>query len=104
MGGAFGAAVEVLFENEDLAVDILYRPKGQPAVPVRAIVRAPTATETFVQTRRSADTVTLDVRQAEVPAPASGDEVEVSGKTYIVQGTPLADPQRLVWTLDTRPA
>jgi hypothetical protein len=40
----------------------------------------------------------------DVPEPAVGDQVTVGGDTYIVQSEPKVDRERLVWTLDVRPA
>jgi hypothetical protein len=39
-----------------------------------------------------------------VPEPAMGDQITVGGATYIVQSEPKSDRERLVWTLDVRPA
>ena len=47
----------------------------------------------------------LELRASEVPNPRPGDQLTVSGETYIVQGEPeRRDPDRLVWSLDVRPA
>jgi hypothetical protein len=46
----------------------------------------------------------FDVRVAEIPDPRPGDTLELNGASYVVQGAPVrSDPDRLVWTLDTRP-
>jgi hypothetical protein len=44
------------------------------------------------------------VRPSEVPSPRPGDQLALDGETFVVQGEPeRRDPDRLVWTLDTRP-
>ena len=34
---------------------------------------------------------------------SSGDRILIDGTIYIVQGEPVRDRERLVWTIDTRP-
>ncbi|MEG3637616.1 head-tail joining protein [Magnetococcus sp. PR-3] len=51
-----------------------------------------------------AETSLFEVRTSEVANPQPDDQVEVNGVTYIVQGEPMADRDRLVWTLDCYPA
>ena len=44
------------------------------------------------------------IRSLEIPEPAIGDQITYDGITYVVQSEPKADRERLVWTLDVRPA
>jgi len=46
----------------------------------------------------------FDVRQREVPAPVAGDVIVHDGDSFVVQGEPRLDAERLVWTIDVRPA
>ncbi len=48
--------------------------------------------------------MTFDVRTSEVADPAEGDTLDVDGVIYIVQGTPVRDAERLVWTIEARRA
>ena len=41
---------------------------------------------------------------SEVVAPAEGDTIEADGTVYVIQGEPIRDAERLVWTVDARPA
>jgi len=43
------------------------------------------------------------VRVTEVAAPRPGDRLVLDGETFVVQGEPVRDRERLVWTLDVRP-
>ena len=47
---------------------------------------------------------TVDVRTAEVAAPAAGDAVEVDETVYTIQGKPIRDAACLVRTAELRPA
>ena len=43
--------------------------------------------------------------RARSPNPRPNDQLQVSGETFVVQGEPeQSDPDRLVWSLDVRPA
>jgi hypothetical protein len=40
---------------------------------------------------------------SEVATPRPDDRLVIDGEAFVVQGEPLRDRERLVWTLDTRP-
>jgi hypothetical protein len=96
---AFVAALDDLFADPSLAVTVLYQGR-----PVRALARRPDMEAEFGDTVIVSATAVFEVRVAEVPAPATGDILEMDGETYVVQGEPRRDAGRLVWTIDTRPA
>jgi ABC-type antimicrobial peptide transport system permease subunit len=51
-----------------------------------------------------AETATFELRASEVASPRPDDQLTLGGETFVVQGEPdRRDPDRLVWTLDTRP-
>lgn len=41
---------------------------------------------------------------AEGANPRPGDRFEIKGETFLIQGEPYRDRERLVWTVDLRPA
>ncbi|MBX3516033.1 MAG: hypothetical protein KF815_03730 [Rhodospirillales bacterium] len=99
----FAAAIDALFADPNLGVDTVYRVGGvHPEVPVRAIVRQPDRIGEFGETRIVAETVMIDVRVSEIAAPAEGDTIEVNGMVYVVQGEPIRDAERLVWSIEAR--
>lgn len=49
------------------------------------------------------ETTRIDLRVTEVPAPRSGDRVEIDDEAFLIQGEPVRDRERLVWTVDLRP-
>jgi len=101
----FAVAIDALFADPNLGVDAVYRAGGaDPAVPVRVILRRPDRVGAFGDARIVAETTVFDLRVAEVATPAEGDTLEVSGATYVVQGEPLRDAERLVWSIEARPA
>ena len=101
----FAAAIDALFADPNLAGDAVYRAGGaDPGIAVRVIVRRPDRIGDFGGTRIASETATFDVRTAEIAEPAEGDTLDVDGITYIVQGTPVRDAERLVWTIEARRA
>lgn len=102
---AFAAAVDALFADPHLARDALWRPGGAgDGVPVRVIARRPDRLVDFAGTRIVSATALFDLRVAEAPGIAEGDALEVDGEVFVVQGVPQRDAERLVWTVDARPA
>ena len=106
---AFMGAIDDLFANPDIARDAVWRPGGAgDGIPVRAIVRRPDRNAEFGDIAVHTATAVFEVRVSEVPTPAEGDTIALvgtlAGEAFVVQGEPVRDAERLVWTLDTRPA
>ena len=100
----FAEALDDLFGDPALAVDAVWRAGGlDPGLPVRVFVHLADRVTDFGLTRIASGTALVEVRVAEVPAPAEGDTVSFGGRTLVVQGEPLADALRLVWTIECRP-
>jgi hypothetical protein len=100
----FAAAVDALFADPNLGLAATYEPADGDTFPVRAIARRADAITEFGEARLWSETTRFDVRVSEVAAPRPGDRVVIDGTAYSVQGEPVRDRERLVWTLDTRPA
>ena len=102
---AFMGAIDDLFANPDIARDVVWRPRGiGDGIPVRAIVRRPDRNAEFGDIAVHTATAVFEVRVSEVPAPAEGDTITLDGETFVLQGEPVRDAERLVWAIDTRPA
>jgi hypothetical protein len=102
---AFAAAFRTLFRDPNQSTPATYTPVGggDPVV-LRVIRAAPDDTTDFGGARLRSATSTFRVRVADVAAPAVGDLIEIGTESFLVQGKPMRDNLRLVWTLDTRPA
>ncbi|MBX6322612.1 MAG: hypothetical protein IRY94_12345 [Rhodospirillaceae bacterium] len=97
------AALDDLFADPNLAQDAFWRASGLgTAVPVRVILRRPDRAGDFGETRLVAPAILVELRTAEVPSLAEGDTIEVDGVRYLVQGAPMRDGARLVWTAALR--
>jgi hypothetical protein len=98
----FSRAVDACFEH--LGVAAVYTPDGGAPLDIRAVARRPDEIVGFGDTRIHAETAVFDVRVSEVGIPRPGDRLTVEGVAYVIQGEPVRDPERLVWTLETYPA
>jgi len=101
---AFAAAVDALFADPNLGRAAMYEPADGDPFPVRVIARRADAVTEFGEARLWSETTRFDVRASEVAQPRPGDRLAIDDANYIVQGEPVRDRERLVWTLDTRPA
>jgi hypothetical protein len=101
----FYAALDDLFGDPNLAYEVLWRARGiDPAVPVRAIVRRPDGIGEFGETRIVAGSTVFEIRIAEAPTLAEADTIEAGGEVYVIQGEPMRDSARLIWSVEARPA
>jgi hypothetical protein len=82
-----------------------YTPASGGPVSVRVIAKRPDTIVGFGETRIHAETAIFELRASEVASPRPDDQLTVDGQTFAIQGEPeRRDPDRLVWTLDARPA
>ncbi len=102
---AFATAMNAIFADANMAVDAIWFAGGTgPGVAVRVIRKSPDEITPFGAVRVLSETTQLDVRFADMPAPAPGDLIRIGTDDFILQGEPKADRERLIWTLNTRPA
>jgi hypothetical protein len=100
---AFATAMQVLFADQNIGRDVIYIAEGGAPTLVRAILRRPDDVTGFGEARLWSETTRLDLRVAEVPDPRPGDRIEIDGEAFLIQGEPIRDRERLVWTVDLRP-
>ncbi len=99
---AFGGLVDRLFADPNLGRDAVFEPAGGPPVTIRVVARREDAITDFGDARLWTETTRFDVRVSEVATPRPGDRLDLDGESFIVQGEPVRDRERLVWTLDVR--
>jgi hypothetical protein len=104
VASAFSAAITALFTDPHIARDAVYVAEGGEPVLVRVVARRADAVTDFGDARLWSETTRLDLRVAEVPNPRPGDRIEIDGEAFLIQGEPVRDRERLVWTVDLRPA
>lgn len=101
---AFAAPIEMLFADPNIGVEAIYTSDGGAPVVVRAVVRRPDEVTNFGDARLWSETTRIDLRAAEVQDPRPGERIEIDGEAILIQGEPVRDRERLVWTVDLRPA
>jgi hypothetical protein len=99
----FGGAVDATFAA--FGIDAVYTPAGGEPVPVRVIARRPDTIVGFGETRIHAETATFEMQASEVASPRPSDQLVIGSETFVIQGeSERRDPDRLVWSVDVRPA
>jgi hypothetical protein len=101
---AFAAAVGALFADGNIGRDAVYIADGGAPVLVRLIARRADDITEFGDARLWTETTRVDLQVAEVPNPRPGDRIEIDGEAFLIQGEPVRDRERLVWTVELRPA
>ena len=102
---AFATAMNVIFADANMAVDALWLAGSTgPGVAIRVIRKSSDEITPFGAGRILSETTQLDARMADMPTPAAGDLVRIGTEDFILQGEPKLDRERLIWTLNTRPA
>ena len=100
---AFFTAVTRLFADPNIGRDATYAPAGGDPFSVRVIARRADAISDFGSGRLWSETTRFDLQVSEVASPRPDDRIVLDGESFVVQGQPLRDRERLVWTLDVRP-
>jgi hypothetical protein len=101
---AFAAAVVALFADPNIGRDAVYMPEGGAPVLVRVVARRADAVTDFGDARIWSETTRVDLQVAEVANPRPGDRLEIEGDAFLIQGEAVRDRERLVWSVDLRPA
>ena len=95
---AFADALDDLFADPNMAVTVSYQDR-----PVRALVRRPDRDIEFSDITVQTSTALFEIRRREIPAPQAGDIIVHDGDSFVIQGEPRLDAERLVWTITVRP-
>ena len=100
---AVAMALDALFADGNIGADAVYTPESGVPVLVRVVSRRADELSSFGDARLWSETTRVDLRVAEVPGPRPDDRVEIDGDAFLIQGEPVRDRERLVWTVDLRP-
>ncbi len=101
MQNAFEKAVARLFAR--LGVPGTYWQADGREIATRFIAKHADVIESFGDTRLVLATHRFDLLARDVASPREGERFTVRGQTYQVVGEPLADRDRLVWTITGAP-
>ncbi len=101
---AFAAAIDGLFADGNIARDAVYIADGGDPQLIRVVTRRADEVTSFGEARLWSETTRVDLRVAEVSAPRPGDSIEIEGEAFLIQGESVRDRERLIWTVNLRPA
>ena len=101
----FAAAMDRIFTHASMAAPALWiSATTSEERPIRIIRRAPDRVTDFGAGRFVSDTMVVDVRVADLPAPRPGDLIVIGTESFAIQGEPIRDRDRLIWTVELVPA
>jgi hypothetical protein len=102
---AFDMAIEDLFADPNIAQTATYRVGGVgDEMSVRVIARQPDRDIEFGDISIHTATTIFEIMVSAVLTPAEGDAIILNGETFVIQGEPKRDAERLIWSINTRPA
>ncbi|MGI3212882.1 head-tail joining protein [Roseovarius tibetensis] len=101
---AVALALDALFADGNVGREAVYTPEGGAPTLVRVVTRRADDITEFGDARLWSETTRVDLRVVEVPQPRPGDRIEIDAEAFLIQGEPVRDRERLVWTVDLRPA
>ena len=101
---AVAIALDALFADGNIARDAVYTAEGGAPQLVRVVTRRADEITGFGDARLWSETTRIDLRVVEVAEPRPDDRIEIDGDAFLIQGEPVRDRERLVWTLDLRSA
>ena len=101
----FAAAMDRIYANTSMAAAAVWiSATTSEERPIRVIRRAPDRITEFGAGRFFSDTMMVDVRLSDLPDPRTGDLIVIGTDSFTVQGEPVRDRDRLIWSLDLRPS
>jgi hypothetical protein len=98
------ATIDTLFADDNIATDASYTAEGGSPVLVRVVARRADSITGFGEAKLWSETQRFDLRVSEVANPRPGDRLEIGSEAFLIQGEPVRDAERLIWTVDLRPA
>ena len=98
------AAIDMLFADGNISRDAVYTADGGTPVLIRVVTRRADEITGFGDARLWSETARVDLRVGEVANPRPGDRIEIDGEAFLIQGEPVRDRERLIWTVDLRSA
>lgn len=101
---AFEEALDLLFSDLNISVEIWHRDSEGLFTRARGILRRPDEVIEFGAARLFSETVVMDIRVGAIPVPQPDEQILIGDETFLIQGAPRRDRERLVWTLELVPA
>ncbi|WP_296643872.1 head-tail joining protein [Roseinatronobacter sp.] len=101
----FDAALGRIFDNPAMAVAAVWiSATTSEERTIRVMRRAPDRITEFGAAKLFSDTMIVDARVIDLPDPRPGDLIVMGAESFTIQGEPMRDRDRLIWSLDLRPS
>ncbi|MBN2629401.1 MAG: hypothetical protein JXR75_02535 [Rhodobacteraceae bacterium] len=101
----FAAAMDRIYANPSMATAAVWiSATTSEERPIRVIRRAPDRITDFGAGRFISDSMMVDVRVSDLLDPRTGDLIVIGTDSFTIQGEPVRDRERLIWSLDLRPS
>ena len=101
----FAAAMDRIYANPTMAAAAVWISAiTSEERPIRVIRRAPDRITEFGAGQFVSNTMMVDVRVSDLPDPRTGDLIVIGADSFNIQGEPVRDGERLIWTMDLRPS
>ena len=100
----FAAALDLLFADLNLSHEAWHRDCEGQFTRIRVIMRRNDDVTTFGAARLVSESLRFDVRVSELPAPRPDEQILLGEETFLIQGEPIRDRERLIWTIEATPA
>lgn len=97
---AFAGAMHLLFADPNLAHEAWHRDSEGQFTRIRIIPRRKDVVTEFGAARLVSETFRFDVRVSELPAPRPDEQILFGDETFLIQGEPIRDRERLIWTIE----
>ena len=97
---AFADALGLLFADPNISVEVWHRDGEGQFTHARGILRRPDELTEFGSARLLSDTSRIDIRVADIPNLRPQEQILIGEETFLIQGEPRRDRERLVWTLE----
>jgi hypothetical protein len=101
---AVSAALDLLFADPNLALDAWHRDVAGQFTKLRIIPRRADSVTEFGAARLWSETFRFDVRVSDLPNPRPQEQIQCGDETFLIQGEPVRDRDRLLWTIEAAPA
>ncbi|WP_375568394.1 hypothetical protein ABWH93_12350 [Seohaeicola saemankumensis] len=101
---AFAMALDLLFADPNLAHEAWHRDSEGQFTRIRIIPRRADDVTEFGAARIWSETFRFDVRVSDLPNPRPQEQILLRDETFLIQGEPLRDRERLIWTIEAAPA
>ena len=95
--------MDALFADSNIGTEAIYTAGGGNPVLVRVVARRGDSITGFGEAKLWSETQHFDLLVSEVATPRPGDRIEIDGEAFLIQGEPIRDAERLIWTIDVHP-